>query len=70
MSAQRAIDRVRRPTQEDFPAIRRTESPATETGLARLLVSTAVALLLATGCLGWEVWAAGDLSLLYAITTQ
>ena len=47
------------------PAACRTVPPAplaaeTESGFARLFVPTLLAVLVATGCLGWESWMAPD----------
>jgi len=59
MSAQHAIGRGQRLTQVDFhPAMPLATEPRS---FARLFVPTLLAVALATGCLGWEIWSAGEL---------
>jgi hypothetical protein len=60
MSAQHAVARPLRPAPR-YPAAGPAPLAAdTESGFARVFVPTLLAVLLATGCLGWDSWVEPD----------
>jgi hypothetical protein len=60
MAARRAFRPVQK-TQRYSSAMPPTPLAAeTESGFARLFVPTLLAVLVATGCLGWESWRSAD----------